>query len=134
MWNLTYSNQKCYEIEKIREHRLHLERIVTMKKGIDIKEPHKPSFLVFKAKKEIMEEGNYFKILFYIEKNSKINYENQILLKRIIEIENKPSTYHPVNVQVKECPAFDKNFYVNKRKKYNLEQDNMVSYINFLIL
>ena len=36
---------------------MHLERLVTTKPGIDAKEPKKPSFLMFKAKKEKMEQG-----------------------------------------------------------------------------
>ena len=36
---------------------MHLERLVTTKPGIDAKEPKKTSFLMFKAKKEKMEQG-----------------------------------------------------------------------------
>jgi hypothetical protein len=36
---------------------MHLERLVTTKAGIDMTKPKKPSFLMFKAKKEKMEQG-----------------------------------------------------------------------------
>lgn len=60
MWNMNYSNRKCNELEKIRDHRLHLERLVTAKTNIDQAEPIKPSFLIFKAKKERMEQGKFY--------------------------------------------------------------------------
>ncbi len=56
-----------------------------------------------------------------------MGYENKVLLKKIIDIENKPSTYHPVNVQVKYCPAFDRSNYVKKYNKSMLLKENQVS-------
>jgi len=56
--------------------------------------------------------------------NRKICYENKVLLKKIIEIENKPSTYHPFNVQVKYCPAFDKTNYNKNFNKSMLLKEN----------
>lgn len=57
MWNISISNQKCFELDKIREHRLHLERLATSKSLVNISSPNKPSFLIYKAKKLMMEEG-----------------------------------------------------------------------------
>ena len=57
MWNLNYSNNKLNEFERKRDHKGHLERLIFTKKVIDIEEPVKPSFLIFKAKKEKMEQG-----------------------------------------------------------------------------
>jgi hypothetical protein len=126
MWNLSYGNRKCNEYERIREHRMHLERIVTVKPSIDYKEPKKPTFLAERAKKEKMEEGkSYLKI---IENRMKINYENNVLLKKIIEIEQKPSAYHPYKMNPKRCPAFDdinKN-YRNIYEKSKLDNQNLV--------
>ncbi len=111
-----YSNGKCQTYEKIRDHNMHIERILTAKPIIDIKEPSKPSFLVFRAKKEKMEQ----------EKLSKISYENNVLLKKIITIESKPSPYNPANLQVKYCPAFDKTYFVSKKKKWDIDKENLV--------
>jgi len=61
--------------------------------------------------------------------NQKIGYENKVLLKKIIEIENKPSYYHPTNVQVKYCPAFESSGYSKNSKKRIMEKDNKVKYI-----
>jgi len=117
MWNTHYSNRRCNEIEKIREHKMHLERLVTAKPILDVKEPHKPMFLVQRAKKEATEA----------EKKSKINYENRVLLGKIVHIENKPSPYNLNIVAPSRCPAFDKTYFMKKKKKYELDKENLVN-------
>jgi hypothetical protein len=89
-----------------------------------VKEPVKPSFLTFKAKKEKMEQ----------ERLLKINYENSVLLKKIIDIEKKPSPYNPSNLQVGYCPAYDKNYYLKNKKKFDLDKDNLVSRCVLIII
>ena len=54
---MIYSNRKLKEYEKIREHRMHLERLVTVRSSIDKKEPIKPLFMKERLKKEKIEEG-----------------------------------------------------------------------------
>ncbi len=119
MWNTHYSNRRCNEIEKIREHKMHLERLVTTKSALDVKEPLKPAFLVHKAKKEKMEQ----------EKQMKIYYENNVLVKKIIDITNKPSPYNVVSLQVQRCPAYDKTYYQVKKKKLDLDKENLVIFL-----
>ena len=116
MWNFQFSNRRCNEIEKIKEHKMHLERLVTAKPILDVKEPHKPGFLVHRSKKEAIEA----------EKKSKINYENRVLLGKIVEIENKPSPYNHSLLQPSRCPAYDKTYYMKKKKKYDLDSENLV--------
>ncbi len=58
--------------------------------------------------------------------NDKINHENKILLKKILKINNKPSLYHPINLQMKTCPAFEKSGYKNYRKQLNILFENQV--------
>ncbi len=58
--------------------------------------------------------------------NDKINHENKILLKKILKINNKPSLYHPINLQMKTCPAFEKSGYKNYRKQFNILFENQV--------
>ena len=58
--------------------------------------------------------------------NEKINYENKILLKKILCINNKPSLYHPLNLQIKTCPAFEKSGYKNYRKQIGIITENYV--------
>ena len=57
MWNLSYANKKCNEFERMREHRTHLERIVTSKHNINTTEPKRPQFLTTRLKKEAIEQG-----------------------------------------------------------------------------
>jgi hypothetical protein len=59
MWNTSYSNRKCNEIERIKDHRMHLERIVTVRSSLDTTEPYKPKFLGERLKKEKMDEGTF---------------------------------------------------------------------------
>jgi len=51
-------------------------------------------------------------------------------LKKIREIEKKPSPYHPINLQVKKCPAYEKTDFINREEKNNIQKENEV----FLIL
>jgi hypothetical protein len=57
-----------------------------------------------------------------------MNYENNILLKKIIEIEQKPSLYNVSKLTNKECPAFEKNNKNFKAKflKSQLDTQNYV--------
>ena len=120
MWNLHYSNRKCNEIEKIKDHKRHLERIVTVKPMLDVKAPVKPGFLTKRSKKEATEK----------EFNDKVSYENKVLLGKIIEIEKKPSSYNPVLLLPSRCPAFDKTTFQIKRKKFEIDKENLV--LNYL--
>lgn len=54
----------------------------------------------------------------------KIRYENTNLLKKMIEVENKPSSYHPVKLQVKDCPAFYKTGFVRNQTLRKIQTDN----------
>jgi hypothetical protein len=64
----------------------------------------------------------------YKERKAKMNYENNILLKKIIEIEQKPSLYNISKLAKKECPAFEKSKknYKSKFLKSQLETQNYV--------
>jgi len=140
MWNLTFSNRRCNEYDKIKvkfitliwnkEHKLHLERVITIKPRIILKEPLIPSFLLNKSKKEkVSQKQSMFAINIFklVEINRKVGYENRVLLKKIIDIENKNSAYHPCNVQVKYCPAFEKKSYTKNFHKSLLKKENIVS-------
>jgi len=48
-----------------------------------------------------------------------------------LEIENKPSPYHPVNLQVKKCPAYEKTDFINKQKRKDIHNENAVKNIFF---
>lgn len=119
MWNLYYSNRKCNMQEKIRDHNMHIDRVLSVKSKLDNIGPSKPSFLIYKAKKEQIEE----------ERADKIDYENNVLLKKILTIGNKPSPYNPVNLQVKRCPAFDNKLYYHQKSRFEIDNENLVCFL-----
>ncbi len=57
MWHCNYSNRKCNEFEKQREHLQHLERITNAKSVVDKKEPKKPTFLFSKSNRITPEQS-----------------------------------------------------------------------------
>ncbi len=120
MWNSQFSNSRCNEMEKIKEQKMHLERLITSKSTMSMEEPMKPSFLYTRSKKEQIEK----------EKRTKIDYENGVLVKKIVEITNKPSPYNIERCRIPRCPAFDKNTYayVKNKKKYDIDVDNLKLY------
>ena len=63
----------------------------------------------------------------------KTYYENTVLLKKILEIENKPSPYNPVNLKTKKCPAYEKTDFVSKRKINEIHSENAVSLFTFVL-
>ena len=119
MWNLYHSNRSCNTHEKIKDHNMHIERVLTAKSTLDRNGPIKPSFLVYKAKKEQMED----------ERKDKIGYENDLLIKKIIKIESKTSPYNPVNLQVKICPAFNNKVYYHQKNRFEIDKENLVCFI-----
>ena len=54
----------------------------------------------------------------------KINYENNVLLKKIISIEHKPSLYNATKLKNKPCPAFDNKTKTFKSKFQKSQIDN----------
>ena len=121
MWNTKYSNRIVNFHNKIREQRLHLERLVTIKPMIDISEPYKPSFLKNHLKKKEEEE----------EKQTTIDYENRLLTQKIIETALKPGYYNPVILSPKIYPAFqkEKHFYAKAKEQYDINKSNQRLYM-----
>lgn len=126
MWSLVYSNRKCNEYERTREHVQHLQRLVNMRPVIDVKKPKKPKFLFERAKKEQMEAEN----------KQKIQYENNLVLKKIIEIETHLSDYNPIKLKIKECPALERanNPIIKSFEKEKINKQNFVSRDNLFYI
>jgi hypothetical protein len=121
MWNVLHLNRICHIQDKIREQRLHLERVITMKPVIDVEEPITPSFLKTRLAKKEMEE----------EKLSKIEYENRLMFRKILETNIHPGQYN-LNVLAPEIyPAFKKkkNFrYSDLKRQYDINKSNFDLY------
>ena len=121
MWNTQYLNRICHIQDKIREQRLHLERVITMKPVIDVEEPIMPSFLKTRLAKKEMEE----------EKLTKIEYENGLMFRKILETNIHPGQYN-LNLLAPEIyPAFKKkkNFrYCDLKRQYDINKSNLDLY------
>ena len=122
MWNLTYVNKTCYSQDKFREHKTHINKVISARSYIDTTCPYVPLFLLNKNNKTQNE----------INKNIKINYENRNLLNKIDVIEKKPSQYHPLNIKVTKCPAYIKTDFVKNKRMLNIDNENMVNFNIFL--
>ena len=51
MWNYEYVNSICNQAQKVNEHRLHIERVLSVKGKTDSSAPYYPKFLKTKLKK-----------------------------------------------------------------------------------
>lgn len=111
MWNYEYVNSICNQAQKVNEHRLHIERVLSVKGKTDSSAPYYPKFLKTKLKKLVMEE----------EENEKVYYENKKLLLKIIYSEIHPSKYSLI-YPPKPCPAFNKEVMYNKRMKKEVQK------------
>lgn len=126
MWNTRYSNRIVNFHNKIREQRLHLERLVTIKPMVDIKEPYQPAFLKKNLKKKEMEE----------EKQATIDYQNRIYTRKIIEAAIKPGYYNSEILSPKKYPAFEKekHFYSKAKEQYDINKSNQKMYMKIITL
>ena len=121
MWNTQYLNRICHIQDKIREQRLHLERVITMKPVIDVEEPIMPSFLKTRLAKKEMEE----------EKLTKIEYENGLMFRKILETNIHPGQYNINRLAPEIYPAFKKkkNFrFCDLKRQYDINKSNLDLY------
>ncbi len=112
---MLYSNRKCNEFDRFQQHKLHLERIVSTKPAVKLETPKKPGFLFRKT------IGKHHQN----EKNIKIDYENALIMKKIIHLETHNTQYHPQKIMVKDCPAFDKRV-LSDHPKNLIQRENYV--------
>jgi len=79
MWNQNRSNRLIGEREKIKEHIMHVQRLRTIKPSIDMAKPPKPAHIVNNYKKEMLK----------MERLSEIQYQNRVLLRKMLQIDLK---------------------------------------------
>lgn len=116
MWNLRYSNKTCYTKDKLKEHKYHVNKIISAKSHVDTSCPFVPFFLINKC--NTTQSKIYNKL--------KVKYENKNLLEKIRAIETNPSKYNPINLKVKNCPSFNKTSFYFNNKISNIDKENMV--------
>ena len=110
MWNQAKSNRIVYEREKVKDHVMHIERLRQIKPVMQVTKPRKPSHLKTNAKREMQnlgksieytEQNLFERVNFYwrfslglltlaclsVERMSEIQYQNRILLRKMLQID-----------------------------------------------
>ncbi|CAG9334866.1 unnamed protein product [Blepharisma stoltei] len=103
MWNLVGANKICTDRNIAREHMLHLARLKKMKSTVNCNPPRTMSHLKVKAKKEQIKR----------DKEEIVEHDNKLLLKKMLEIDKKPSSVTP------RCLGTPRNKSLNKVNRLN---------------
>ena len=116
MWNTKFSNSIINFHYKTREQNLHLERLVTIRPVIDKTSPYKPLFLDRRLTKKELNE----------EKQSQVDYINNLLRGKIAEAHMKPSDYNSKLLSPKKYSAFQKgrHTYTKAKKLRDIKLSN----------
>ena len=97
-----YSNEICNSLDKERDQFLHLRRLYTIKPTLKIEPPIKPKFLKI----------NKSKILKRAQTQLRIDYENDILARKILEINSKKGNYNQnILKPQRDYPAFRRTYF-----------------------
>lgn len=97
MWNTSCSNRICFTQDKTTEQNLHLQRLFCVRPEINVKEPYIPKFLRIRGPQKEKRR----------QTQDKIDKDNFILEKKIIEIYIKNGKYSKYEVEPKQIyPAF----------------------------
>jgi len=115
-----YSNKICYSLDKEREQFLHLRRLYSIKPTLKIESPIQPKFL----------KNNKSKLLKKAQTQLRIDYENDILARKILEINFKKGSYNQNILRPKsDYPAFRRTYFNYKyhdiEKMKSILEDNI---------
>ena len=91
MWNLQSSNKLCADRFTTLSQQKHLNNINNVKPSINNTSPEIPTFLRSRAKQEKIKEV----------RAAKIQYENRVLLDKMMEIERKKTQLNPEEIAKK---------------------------------
>lgn len=118
MWNFKSSNEIINELNRLRNHREHLERLFLSKTVLNTSTPYTPKFLINNAS-NIQNERHRL---------MKISYENKILYNNMCFISSHQSPYSKRVSTPKYCPAFDYRRYdwVSRQKSQELLKENKI--------
>ena len=116
-----YSNKICYSLDKEREQFLHLRRLYSIKPTLKIESPIQPKFL----------KNNKSKILKKAQTQLKIDYENDILTRKILDIKLKKGSYNQNILRPKsDYPAFRRTYFNYKYQDIEKMQEILKDNIN----
>jgi len=95
-------NEICYSLDKERDQLLHLMRLYSIKSTFKIKPPEQYKFL----------KNNKSKLLKRAQTQLQIDYENNILARKILKIQLNKGEYNQNNLRPKtNYPAFRRNYF-----------------------
>jgi hypothetical protein len=94
MWNRATSS-KCFQREIAREHALHRYKLSQSRSRVDNTEPRSAPHLQTRAKSLMLKRERY----------TRIEHDNALLLRRMMEIEAKPSAVSPVYSSYRDSPS-----------------------------
>jgi hypothetical protein len=114
MWNKIYSNRKCNEIFKEKDHKEHLERIILVTSIFPVKKPYTQEFpLIHSCRSDKLPLNKVFKI----------NYENFILKGKLDSVKNSHTNFHPSKIKFTKVPHLKKGEEMKKKAKH-LDSEN----------
>ena len=97
MWNTSCTNKICFTQDKTNEQNLHLKRLFCIRPQIDVTEPYVPDFLKIRGPQKEKRR----------QTQDKINKENNILERKLIDVYIKNGKYSKYEVEPKIIyPAF----------------------------
>lgn len=119
MWNLKHLNLRCLQKERLYQHKIHLENLLSAKSNLKTKGPKCPSFL-----------ANQISLKDFLSIQAhKLNYDNLVLYKQL-KFFSSFSPYSKDNKKMipRYCPALDKvrfNFdKIEREREINKENIN----------
>ena len=111
MWNLYGSSKLVTERELQREHQQHQRKLYGIQPRIDTRPPKPMSHLTSKARKRRMQH----------DRNEVIHRENQMLLRKMIEIDMKPSSVAAAIKQTHASGSLNRFVRISELKKISRE-------------
>lgn len=113
MWNLKSCNSVHERYLREKENERQWKSLVTMKPMLDNRRPKTMSHRPSRAKQKRMQA----------DKDEKIRYDNNILLKKMLYIDLKPSALHPLQLlpRIPTTGTLHKGYRVQQLSRINLE-------------
>ncbi len=96
MWNTACTNRICFTQDRTHEQNLHLKRLFCVRPEINVSRPFSPDFLKRRAPQKEKRR----------QTQDKINKENDILTRKILEVYFKHGKYSQYILRPNEYPAF----------------------------
>ena len=117
-----YLNKICYSLDKERDQFLHLRRLYTIKPTLKIEPPIKPKFLKI----------NRSKLLKRAQTQLTIDYENDILYRKVFQIKQKNGEYNQNKLKPKkDYPAFRRTYFNYKYQDIEKIKTILVDNLNY---